>query len=751
MLAQVSIFGRDVSWDFFGAWQHTSNVGYAHFANHKDVAGMKLWSWGNAGVGVVNQTALTDDGSVYAETQCGAMETQLDFAFLQPGVTRTWREWWIPLRGMGGLTCASALAGARVKLAPAGEAGKVNLVLGVCPAKDLGQASLRVFILGKTILNETANLSPEQPWVGTYTLSAKELAGHPISILVTSEAGEDVLDYTLDRDPSPIVQDASTPASPVQAAQEYYQLGLKHENLDNREQAMDAYYKAIEASAEHGKAYYRLGLMLLRSGSLPEAKELFQKAVARNQLDGNFYLALVNRLEERPQAARGWLRAVPTSSPLYAAALSCQGMLAMSEKDWQKSINLFDQASRIEHHSISATLLLGMAMRRAGLLPAARSKLTWVLSVDPLNHCALREMAQLEPQGKYQEILSRLLADDRQYQIDLACTYLGAGLSEEALDILQEAYQSWSYPMLAYLSAYIEDNRGHASQAADWLAKAGEASPEYVFPSRIEEYLALKCALERNPRDVKAKYYQGNFLYAHQRFEEGVRLWQEALPGMAKFDVIYRNLALAAWLRENNLAEAVGLLEQCLALNPQNQDIYLHLDELYKALGLGEQREQLLHKINALPEPREDVRKRSILILVDRGDYEGALKIMLSTKFVPLEMDQSFHEVYVRGLLQRAEARLQSGDVDDAISDYQKALEFPENLGVGMPTTLAQAHIYYRLGLAYEQLGRFGDALDAWRSAALEHHPRGSALYGDVQQALDKLSRYSELGLEIKD
>jgi tetratricopeptide (TPR) repeat protein len=220
---------------------------------------------------------------------------------------------------------------------------------------------------------------------------------------------------------------------------------------------------------------------------------------------------------------------------------------------------------------------------------------------------------------------------------------------------------------------------------------------------------------------------------------------------MAKFDVIYRNLALAAWLRENNLAEAVGLLEQCLALNPQNQDIYLHLDELYKALGLGEQREQLLHKINALPEPREDVRKRSILILVDRGDYEGALKIMLSTKFVPLEMDQSFHEVYVRGLLQRAEARLQSGDVDDAISDYQKALEFPENLGVGMPTTLAQAHIYYRLGLAYEQLGRFGDALDAWRSAALEHHPRGSALYGDVQQALDKLSRYSELGLEIKD
>ena len=84
MLAQVSIFGRNVEWDYFGAWQHKVNHGYAHVANSKDVSGMKLWSWGNAPVGVVNQTAHTDDGSVDAETQCGAMETQLDFAFLDP-------------------------------------------------------------------------------------------------------------------------------------------------------------------------------------------------------------------------------------------------------------------------------------------------------------------------------------------------------------------------------------------------------------------------------------------------------------------------------------------------------------------------------------------------------------------------------------------------------------------------------------------------------------------------------------------
>jgi tetratricopeptide (TPR) repeat protein len=87
--------------------------------------------------------------------------------------------------------------------------------------------------------------------------------------------------------------------------------------------------------------------------------------------------------------------------------------------------------------------------------------------------------------------------------------------------------------------------------------------------------------------------------------------------------------------------------------------------------------------------------------------------------------------------------------VEEAICDYQSALEYPENLGVGRPTTLRQAHIYYHLGLACEKLGRFRQALAAFKSAASEHHPHSSDLYPYVQMALDKLSRYSEIGLVI--
>jgi tetratricopeptide (TPR) repeat protein len=135
-------------------------------------------------------------------------------------------------------------------------------------------------------------------------------------------------------------------------------------------------------------------------------------------------------------------------------------------------------------------------------------------------------------------------------------------------------------------------------------------------------------------------------------------------------------------------------------------------------------------------------------MLVELGRSTEALHIMQSEHFIPLEMDQSFHNLYVRALMQRASDSLAAGQVEPAIADYLQALSYPENLGVGAPTTLGQADIYYHLGLAYEQVGRYSEALAAWRSAASEHHTHGTRLFEFIQKSLDKLSRYSELGLD---
>jgi tetratricopeptide (TPR) repeat protein len=217
---------------------------------------------------------------------------------------------------------------------------------------------------------------------------------------------------------------------------------------------------------------------------------------------------------------------------------------------------------------------------------------------------------------------------------------------------------------------------------------------------------------------------------------------------MPSYDVLLRNLGLAYWQQAKDPARAMGFLEQALVINPKNYDLYLHLDDLYKAEGLMLKRTELLGKIQALNEPREDVRKRKVALLIDLGRYKEALKILTNEVFVPLEMDQSFHDLYARAWLQRADCHLSTNQVEEAITDYQKALEYPSNLGVGKPTTMAQAEIHYQLGCAYETLGIYQKALSSWQAAASEHHAFGDALFEYVQKALDKLSRYSEMGME---
>ncbi len=746
-LAQVSIFGRNVTWDYFGAWQHSSNTGYAHFARYQDVSGMKLWSWGRADVGIVNQTALMDDGSLYAETQCGAMETQLDFDFLTPGATRKWREWWLPLRDLGGLTCASAEIGARLNLAQGEDDSTVKLILGICPVREHSAADIQLSIPGEILLHEAVSISPRQPWVKEISVKGQRLAANPIRLLVSDAKGKSLLDYTLERESYTDEFVESTPASPPETAEDYYQLGLIHENYDNRAQAIESYQKAIGTSEKHGHSHYQLGLMLLRSADFNGANSHFRQAADLGITSARYYLGLLSWYSGNTEAADEYYTSVPEDDPLFSAAQRGLVSIAFKRKRWSEAIQLLKGVQSIDEEFISFKSLLAMALHHDGKESEARQHLEEILEQDPLNLLVLNELAILDTSKdrNYQLKLQRLLTDDQQYILDLACFYIDAGLTQDSLTILRAKLDAWDYPILFYLSAYL---LGKDSDASTLLARARKCRPDLVFPSRLWEVIALQYAITEQPQDDQAKYYLGNFYYAHQRFEEAIQLWEAALGGLSSFDVLYRNLGLAYWQQKDDPIKATEFFEKALELNPKNQDLYLHLDDLYTQQGNEEKRAKLLTAIESLYPIREDIRKRKLAMMVDLGMHDQALEIMTSEKFVPLEMDQSFHLVYVRALLKTAETHLESGQVEQAIADYHEALEFPQNQGVGKPTTLGNAEILYRLGCAYELIGDYRQAVGAWQQAAREHHAFGDVLFPYVQKSLDKLGRYSELGFD---
>jgi tetratricopeptide (TPR) repeat protein len=750
MLAQVSIFGRDVEWDYFGAWQHNVDHGYAHVAKSKDVSGMKLWSWGNAPVGVVNQTSLTDDGSVYAETQCGAMETQLDFAFLQPGMSRTWREWWLPMRGIGGLTVASESIGARIGLSPNSDKATVNLSLALCPMSERVNTRVRLSIPEQMLIDEVISFSPRKPWLHQIEMKNEILADNPLMLRVTDQDGSVLLDHIQRRDADNCDVDTHEKPSDEEPAQSLYQLGLKHENFDNREEAKAAYQQSLSFSSSQPDVHLRYGLMLLRSAQFSEADKHFSQAAELGLSEAKYYRGLVAFFLNDQKMAEEFFKSAVADQSMTISSLIELGKTAMRTKEFSLAAEYFFEACRQPGFISASELLLAIALRLKGDMEEAHKHLQTVLDSDPLNIPALHEMfiGGFAESNEVGAKLQRLLKDDPQYFSDLACFYFDAGLPEITLDVLKAASEIRPNAVETYFKGYIHHVLGDETNSIGCFETARGMSPEFGFPSRLEEILALEFALDQNPDDDLAKYLLGNFYYAHERQEEGIALWLQALKGMGNYDVLLRNLGLAAWHRKNDLTGAVAYFEKALEQNPRNQDIYLHLDDLYRLLGRIDKREDLLNTIKTLSDVREDVHKRSITMLVDLGHYQEAIKLMETEKFLPLEMDQSFHLAYVNALMQRASANIKGGRIEESIKDYLNMLEYPENHGVGAPTTRAQADIYYMLGCAYEKIGQYQLALQAWREAAGEHHPHGSRLYPYIQMALDKLSRYSEIGLE---
>jgi len=749
MLAQVSIFGRKVEWDFFGAWQHTVNHGYAHVAKSSDVSGMKLWSWGNAPVGVVNQTSLTDDGSVYAETQCGAMETQLDFAFLEPGKTRSWREWWLPLRGLGGLTCASEYLGARVGISPSESDKTVTVTLAICPCLEIENSQIILSISGGELIKRVTNLSPQKPWSENVVITASTLADKPLTLLVKDKNGKVLIETVLNRDPEKIINDDALSSPESETPEGYYHQGLIHENFDNRELAKETYQKSISIFDSHADTHVHYGLMLLRSAQFNIADDHFKRAIELGNPDGHYYRGLIALLLRNfDDAEYHFQQAIKEKSLGYAATVGL-GKAAMNRKDFTKAIGFFSEASELAEGSVTPQVLLAIPMRLNGKQTEAYSVLTKAISRDSLNLFLLHEIARgINPDNKNAELqLDRMLEDDPAYFYDLTCFYLDAGLPEVALEVLDTAWVQYPKVMVAYLAAYITHLLKKDAETSSWLKKAKSSSPDYGFPSRLEEILALEFALQNDKDDFLAKYLLGNFYYAHERYDEGIKFWLEALPSMPSYDVLFRNLGLAFWKRKNDEKVAINYFEKAHNLNPQNQDIFIHLDDLYKSQGMKDKREKLLVEIMDSKEVREDVHKRSISMLVDLGDYKEAIRLMEAEKFIPLEMDQSFHNTYVQALMLRANDHLKTGDFEGAISDFQRMLQYPENLGVGAPTTRTQAHIYYQLGLAFEKTGQYRLAIESWKEAASEHHAYGTELFPYIQMALDKLSRYSEFGM----
>ena len=104
--------------DFFGGYDHGREAGFVHWADKHYAPGKKLWTWGNAPFGQAWDAALTDTDGPYIELMAGVFtDNQPDFAFLAPGETKTFSQFWYPIHQIGPAHQATTRVAVRLDVA----------------------------------------------------------------------------------------------------------------------------------------------------------------------------------------------------------------------------------------------------------------------------------------------------------------------------------------------------------------------------------------------------------------------------------------------------------------------------------------------------------------------------------------------------------------------------------------------------------------------------------------------------------
>ncbi len=597
-------------YDFVGGYDHAAQAGVIHVANHHISPGKKQWTWGNHPFGYAWDRNLTDEDGPYVELMAGVYtDNQPDFSFLAPWETKSFTQYWYPIRRIGPPQMANR--DAALSLRPEG--------VGVSVSAVFPNATIRLLCQGKTVARWTADLAPGAPFF-------QELRKQADCAIVEAE-GRELIRYAAEplgrgEPPKPAVAPPLPQSRDRKGAaltnDELYRIGLHLEQYRHATRSAEPYWEeALRRDPHDSRALNALGRGHLRCGEFRLAAVHFQLAIhSLTRFNANPY-------DGEPHYNLGLaLRYLGFDEEAYAAfykatwnyAWRTAGYTALAEIDakherWAGALEHLALALRTDADHVNARNLQAAILRRLGRDAAAAIRET--LALDPLNAWA-------------RHLADGCVPSDPQMQLDLAFDYARAGLNREAAGVLKG-----SQPMVLYTLAYLTGGRYTA---------ASRARPDYCFPSRLEEMLVLEAAIAAEPRDARALYYLGNFLYDRRRHEEAMRCWEGSAEIDPSFSVVWRNLGIGWYNVRRNPRKAAAAFNKALAANPQDARVLYERDQLWKRLGkTPKQRLAELERRIDLVNRRDDLSVELASLYNQTGRHQRALDVMLSRRFAPWE------------------------------------------------------------------------------------------------------------------
>ena len=783
----TSYMAVNSKYDFEGGYENDTKGGMLHVASHHFSPGKKQWTWGNGDFGRAWDRNLTDEaigttadslpvGTVrkgfrpYIELMAGVYtENQPDFTWLMPYEEKQFVQYFMPYREIGIVKQASK--DFILNIEDAGE-GKVTLKI-LATSKQ----TVRIILDGEECeeyYNKVVTLSPEDVLIETVSIGHETLKNLR---LVIDRADQNrqfpLLEWCVEPDeirPIPDAAEAALSPHDTKTIDQLYLTGLHLEQYRHATwRALDYYEEALRRDPLDYRCNMQTGLWYLRRARFEKAEPYLQTAVKvlkkrnPNPYDGEplFYLGIVKRFRHQWREAyelfwkSTWNKAWADAGYYEAACIS------MDQERWEDALDELERALISNSHNHQARALKAVTLRKLGRKDEALSWIKESYKIDPFNYVCMFEEYLLTNDHAPLEHMCELMHGSICNYHETALDYAHAGLTDEATQVLQTAIDKGveESPLTYYYLAYWNKLSG----SNDYLEKTVTISPDYCFPNRLEDAEILGFLMELPfVEDARIPYYLGCLYYDKRQYDVAIRNWECSAKLEPNFPIVWRNLALARFNKENRQDEALEYMEKAFHLDETDSRMLMELDQLYKRLHKPHQvRLDFLQKYPQLIQQRDDLVLEEITLLNQLGRYEEAMEKLDAHQFHPWEGGEgkvsSQYQIcrveLAKQELAKQDKQERKDNINKAIRLLEECLEYPPHLGEGKLYGAQENDFYYLLGVAYDALGQTEKAVACWQEATKgPQEPAAAMYYNDAKPdkifyqglALRKLGREDE-------
>lgn len=748
----TSYMAVNSAYDFVGGYEHDTQGGLVHVANHHISPGKKQWTWGNGEFGRAWDRNLTDENGPYIELMTGVFtDNQPDFSWLQPYEEKTFTQYFLPYRELGVLKNASK--DLLLHFSVSNNKGRIKLFA------TSAMTDLEIEVQGEETAMQifVPSLSPEKIFATEFDL-VSPAAEESFHIRILADTKQELLVYpeTRQEKEQAVPEAAKAPASPAATAtiETLYLTGLHLEQYRHATFSPVAYYEeGLRRDANDSRCNNALGLLLLRRGKVSESEPYFRRAIATlthlnpNPFDSEVYynLGLCLQLQHRPGEAYDAFYKATWSADSRSNSFFALAQIALSQKHYGKALAHVEQAMRGNAGNSKAMALKITALRKLNRVDEALAACREALAMDAFHLSVYFEKALLhqlsddehQAEESRRKVLEISRGDVHNF-LEYAVDYAAFGLHEEAIQWLQHLpKESCEFnPLPLYYTGWNYHRLGKRQDAADHFSKAASMPAANCFPNRLLEIEILQTALHYNPADAKACYFLGCLWFDKKQYADAIASWERAINNDADFAAAYRVLGIASFNKLSNPVQARICFEKAFQLDAQDGRVLMELDQLYKRLNTSPQeRLAFLEGHMNLVEARDDLYLERAAMYNYLGDYETAYKLITSRRFHPWEGGEGkVSAQYKYSLVQMAKEKLRAQAFEEAIGHLLAAQHYPENLGEGKLYGTPENEIFYWLGCACEGLQQTGKAGEFFlRATQGNATPSVAIFYNDPQ------------------